>query len=120
MQPSEQPPAEYSYQQQQNAYQGQQSMNWPMSVDPTTGMSYYVYPGNGMYPMGLPTMGMHQAQSGGPPPAQYTGEGGNNNAVASPSAQSANGGYDMESFMRKYQQSVQQCYATAQQGKKYN
>ncbi|XP_032310210.1 uncharacterized protein LOC6493690 isoform X2 [Drosophila ananassae] len=116
MQPSEQPPTEYSYQQQQNAYQGQQSMNWPMSVDPTTGMSYYVYPGNGMYPMGLPTMGMNQAQNGGPPPAQYTGEGGNNTTVASPSAQSANGGYDMESFMRKYQQSVQQCYATAQQG----
>lgn len=93
-------------------------MNWGMSVDPTTGMSYYVYPRNGMYPTGIPTMGMNQSQSGAGAP--YSGEGGNNTAAAGPPTQGTQGtteGYDVESFMRKYQQSVQQCYATAQQGK---
>ncbi|XP_070136374.1 uncharacterized protein [Drosophila bipectinata] len=112
MRPTEQPPAEYSGQ-QQNVYQGHQST----SVDPSTGMAYYVYPGNGMYP--ATAMGMNQSQNqytnqhGG----QYTGGGVSNAMTAGPSTtQGSNAGYDMDAFMRKYQQSVQQCYATAQQG----
>ncbi|KAH8267733.1 hypothetical protein KR026_004421 [Drosophila bipectinata] len=116
MRPTEQPPAEYSCQ-QQNVYQGQQSMNLPTSVDPSTGMAYYVYPGNGMYP--APAMGMNQSQNQytNQPGGQYTGGGGSSAMSAGPSTtQGSNTGYDMDAFMRKYQQSVQQCYATAQQG----
>ncbi|XP_052844481.1 uncharacterized protein LOC128257490 isoform X2 [Drosophila gunungcola] len=110
--------------QQFNLGQEQQHMMpVPMGVDPRTGLPVYCYStpvcysGNAMYSM--PNMPMPQSQRGG--------GGHQNEEIGNPfkasSSFSENGpssyhnpsGFDMEAFMQKYQQSVQQCYATAQQ-----
>ncbi|XP_016979891.1 uncharacterized protein LOC108045176 isoform X2 [Drosophila rhopaloa] len=117
---------------QLNLGQEHQMMPVPMGVDPSTGFPIYCYPapmnypGNAMYSMPVMQMDPNQAQRGG--------DGHNNVEIGSQSSASSSSAenchpsmasassnqnptsFDMEEFMRKYQKSVQQCYATAQQG----
>ncbi|XP_070071580.1 uncharacterized protein [Drosophila takahashii] len=102
--------------------QAQQLMPVPIGVDPSTGFPIYCYstpgnyPGNAMYSM--PVMQMDQGQRGGG--GQHNVEiASTSRGASSSSAVSSNqnpNNLDVEAFMRKYQKSVQQCYATAQQG----
>ncbi|XP_017111758.1 uncharacterized protein LOC108135522 isoform X2 [Drosophila elegans] len=111
--------------QQFNLCQEQQHMMpVPMGVDPRTGLPVFCYStpvcysGNAMYSM--PDMQIPQSQRGG---GGHHNEEIGNQFEASSSSFSENchssyqnpSGFDMEALMQKYQQSVQQCYATAQQ-----
>ncbi|XP_020801877.1 uncharacterized protein LOC110178927 isoform X2 [Drosophila serrata] len=102
----------------------QMNMPPPMEIDPNTGFPYFPcsapvnYPGMGMGPM--PGMQMDQRGRGG----QQNEEMSSSSSSGSPAVQSSSqdGGannqsnFNMEEFIQKYQKSVQQCYATAQQG----
>ncbi|KAH8315621.1 hypothetical protein KR059_006547 [Drosophila kikkawai] len=98
------------------------SISPPMEVDPSSGYPYYNYPEPGSYPgMAMRSMGNMQldqrgrggqksedTRSGSPPTSSPSLAGGANNLNSS--------AFNMEEFMQKYQKSLQQCYATAQQG----
>jgi len=114
---------------QGNPGQEQQLMPVPMGVDPCTGFPIYCYSTPGNYPTNpmcsMPAMQVDQMQRGG---------GGQHNLnmgttslssaesclpnVASASSNQISNKSKMADFMRKYQKSVEQCYASAQQGKK--
>jgi len=114
-----------------NPGQEQQLMPVPMGVDPNTGFPIYCYstpgnyPGNAMYSM--PAMQVDQMQRGGGGQHNLnmgtTSRGTSSssaesclpNVASASSNQNSNNSY-MADFMRKYQKSVEQCYASAQQG----
>ncbi|XP_017071985.1 uncharacterized protein LOC108108442 [Drosophila eugracilis] len=118
---------------QGNPGQEQQLMPVPMGIDPSTGFPIYGYttPGsyldNAMYSM--PVMQQNQQQRGGggqnnldigstskaSSSLSSSAESCPRNVTSVPSNQRANSA-DMEAFMQKYQKSLQECYATAQQG----
>ncbi|KRK01956.1 uncharacterized protein LOC6534226 isoform X1 [Drosophila yakuba] len=116
---------------QANLGQQEQIIPVPMGVDPSTGFPIYCYstplnyPGNAMYSM--PAMQMNESQRGDGSQnnrgtdrkSQASAESSEENCPSNVDSASFNqspNNIDMEAFMQKYQQSVQQCYATAQQG----
>ncbi|XP_043648455.1 uncharacterized protein LOC122616931 isoform X2 [Drosophila teissieri] len=116
---------------QANLGQQEQIIPVPMGVDPSTGIPIYCYstppsyPGNAMYSMPAMQMGGSQRGDDGQNnrgtdrKSQASSESSEENCpsnVDSASFNQSSNNIDMEAFMQKYQQSVQQCYATAQQG----
>ncbi|KAH8252014.1 hypothetical protein KR038_002270 [Drosophila bunnanda] len=94
-----------------------------MDIDPNTGYPYFPFSA----PVSYPSMGMgsmpgaqvDQRGRGGQQNEDMNGSSGSSTAQCSSQEGGSNqstSNFNMEEFIQKYQKSVQQCYATAQQG----